>query len=512
MRPMKRIRKVGREWLAALLGLTALGAAVVVYVRENRTPAYRLTISAGSPQGLRHQIAERLAADAGRRLVRLRVVGTSGSREALDRVEAGTLDLALVQGGLGPSRRSRVRQVATLHVEPLHLLVKEELLAEVSRSLEALRGKTVNVSEVGSGTYNLAMEVLSFAGLSPRGEGAGRGDFTATTLSYRQLEEQGDRAKLPDAAFMVSALPSPIARHLVLKQRFRLVPLSFGEAFALDVLRSDVPAFQSRGSNVEVDKVHVALTEIPPFTYNVDPPVPPRSIETIGTRLLLVANANVDPRAVRRVLDTVFSPGFSQLARPPLDVKLLEIPPEMEWHPGTLQYLERNKELVAGDVVDFLEKGTSLGGAVIGGTFFLWQWWKQRYRRKRDLGFEAYLLKVTAIERQALHLELGAMLDLKELLRLQAELSELKSEALEKFAEGDLEGETLISGFISHVNDTRTYLTRLILHERESLEKQARHQKRSPEALWHEALGDAAGHPSPLDPTTAVGSIEDIGP
>ncbi|MHC5542611.1 type 2 periplasmic-binding domain-containing protein, partial [Singulisphaera rosea] len=434
------------------------------------------------------------------------------SREALDRVEAGTLDLALVQGGLGPSHRSRVRQVATLHVEPLHLLVKEEHLAEVSRSLEALRGKIVNVSEAGSGTYNLAMEVLSFAGLSPRVPGAAQGDFTATTLSYRQLEEQGDRAKLPDAAFMVSALPSPIARHLVLKHRFRLVPLTFGEAFALDVIRSDVPAFQARGSTVEVDKVHVALTEIPPFTYNVDPPVPPRPIETIGTRLLLVANADVEPRAVLRVLDAVFSPGFAQLARPPLDVKLLEIPPEMEWHPGTLQYLERNKALMAGDVVDFLEKGTSLGGAVIGGSFFLWQWWRQRYRRKRDLGFEAYLLKVTAIERQALHLELGAMLDLKELLRLQAELSELKSEALEKFAEGDLEGETLISGFISHVNDTRTYLTRLILHERESLEKQARKQKRSPEALWHEALGEYVEQTSVLDPTAIAGGIEDIGP
>ncbi|MHC5542920.1 hypothetical protein ACYOEI_32250, partial [Singulisphaera rosea] len=76
MRPMKRIRKVGREWLAALLGLTALGAAFVVYLRENRPPTYRLTISAGSPQGLRHQIAERLAVDAGRRMVGLRVIGT----------------------------------------------------------------------------------------------------------------------------------------------------------------------------------------------------------------------------------------------------------------------------------------------------------------------------------------------------------------------------------------------------------------------------------------------------
>ena len=52
-----------------------------------------------------------------------------------------------------------------------------------------------------------------------------------------------------------------------------------------------------------------------------------------------------------------------------------------------------------------------------------------------------------------------------------------------------LEGEELISGFVTHVNDARNYLTRLILHERENLEEKAVAQHRPPEAVWSEEIG-----------------------
>src|SRR4051794_21184188 len=121
-----RFRRVAREWVAATLAVTALAMAAAVYFHESRPGSYHLTISAGSPEGLRHQIAEHIAAVARRRGVFLTLVGTSGSEEALRRVDAGSLDLALVQGGLDPTDRADVRQVASLRIEPLHLLVKAE--------------------------------------------------------------------------------------------------------------------------------------------------------------------------------------------------------------------------------------------------------------------------------------------------------------------------------------------------------------------------------------------------
>ena len=39
-----------------------------------------------------------------------------------------------------------------------------------------------------------------------------------------------------------------------------------------------------------------------------------------------------------------------------------------------------------------------------------------------------------------------------------------------------------MSGFISHVNDARNYLNRLILHERDNLEDQAVKERRTTES------------------------------
>jgi len=487
---LNRLRWYAREWIAAALCLTALGIAATVFFSQSRPGRYRVSISGGSAEGLRHQIAERLAGEAVSHGVNFRLVAASGSREVLDRIEAHKLDVAFVQGGLDPSLHPHVRQVAALHVEPLHLLVRPELHGLVSDNMGALEGKAVNLGPVGSGTHELARDVLKFAGLDPKRED-GSGDYTVLTRSYGELLKETDAAKLPDAVFSVSALPSPVVRALVVRQHYRLVPLPFGEAFALDALnRGSAEAPSQQPDHVsDVSKVLIYPTEIPPFTYGVEPPTPPRAIPTFGPRLLMVANEKISSRAVRQILDTVFSPSFAQISKPPLNASLLEISPEYPLHPGTVQYLEFNKPLMAGDVIDLLEKGTSLAGAVLGALFFLWQWVRQRLRRNRELGFESYMLKVAAIEEQALALEMEARLEIKELLRLQRELGRLKNEALARFAEGKLEGGELMSGFVSHVNDARNYLNRLILHERDNLEDRAVQERRSAESVWNEAVG-----------------------
>jgi TRAP-type uncharacterized transport system substrate-binding protein len=451
---------------------------------------------------------------AARKGVFLEVKGTKGSEEALEKVDSGAIDLALVQGGLDPQGRGReqVFQVAAMRIEPLHLLVKQEFAASAGEALglEFLRGRTVNLSEPGSGTFDLARDVLAFAGLRPP-SGPDPGDYNAATLGYRRLIDEPDRAKLPDAVFTVSALPSPVVKHLVAKQGYVIMPLRFGEAFTLDSMhvnharpaapfdakptpdtnakaapRADPEA--AVGTSV-VQRGHVYNIEIPAYTYGIAPPIPPQPVPTFGTRLLLVANRGVSEAAVARLLEAAYAnaPGG-----PALDPSLLEVPPELEWHPGTLAYRERTKPVSLGDEVDFFEKSASLAGLLASALFFLWRWTRFRVRRRQELGFESYMLKVTAVEQEALQLELAAELDLGKLLRMQFELNRLKSEALKRFAEGEIEGEVLISGFMTHVNDAREYLTRLILHERDRIEEEAVRQRRPAEVLWFEAVGDLA--------------------
>jgi TRAP-type uncharacterized transport system substrate-binding protein len=484
-------RRYLREFAAASFFVLAVAVGLYVYFANPTSFDQVLTITGGSSGGLRSQIARRLSVEAGKQGLRLRVVESEGSKQALDRVERGLLDIALVQGGIDPAPHPHIRQLAALHIEPLHLLVKPELARPVRAQLAALRGKTVNLSTPGSGTHDLALEVLRFAGLRPAA-GDGPGDVRVSTAGYRELEAQIDRGVLPDAVFTVSDLPSPIVRHLVARKLYQLIPLPFGEAFALDSFgesggTEDADAKRKRE---EVARFRIYPTLIPAFTYGVEPPTPSEALPTFGPRLLLVARESVPARAVRRVLEAIFSSEFAQYYRPPLDPSLLELAPEYPWHAGTEEYREYHKPMLAGEVVDLLEKATSLAGAVAGAVFFLWQWMRQYYRRKRELGFESYMVKVAAIEQKALDLELGAMLDLRELLRLQVDLSRLKNEALSRFAEGNLEGEALISGFVAHVNDARNYLTRLILHERDNLENRAQSENRPAEELWEEAVGE----------------------
>src|SRR5262249_19567185 len=141
---------------------------------------------------------------------------TPGSAEALDEVERHHLDIALVQGGLNVDGRPHVRQVAALHIEPMHLLVKKELLDEATAHLTALDGKTVNLSEVGSGTHALAVAILAFAGLQAQTPEQAQG-YIATEFSRQQLFAEKDRARLPDAIMLVSTMPSSTAKFLVTK-------------------------------------------------------------------------------------------------------------------------------------------------------------------------------------------------------------------------------------------------------------------------------------------------------
>ena len=89
-------------------------------------------------------------------------------------------------------------------------------------------------------------------------------------------------------------------------------------------------------------------------------------------------------------------------------------------------------------------------------------------------------------------------------MSLQADLGRIKNEAIRRFTQGELEGEGLMSGFLTHANDARDYLARLILHARTAIEKRARKQGLSPEAAWDLAVGgsepaEAEGRALPIE-------------
>jgi TRAP-type uncharacterized transport system substrate-binding protein len=501
----RRLRLIVWKWVAPLVGVTALGLAVFLYFHTPRERAFRLIVTAGDPLDTRHELAEVLRDEVRARGLTLELRGTVGSEQALDQVEARAVDLALVQGGLAVDGRPNVRQVAALQVEPLHLLVKKELSGEASSHLTALEGKTVNPGEVGSGTHTLSVEVLGFAGLQPRAGGPGRG-YVPVPMSRQQMLGQQDTARLPDAVFIVSSLPSRTAKVLVTRHGYRLVPLRFGEAFALEALSNEER--RGRSQRHRIDKGRTFAATVPAFTYSVEPPVPAAPLPSLGNRLLLVAHKDVAPQAVLQLVEAVYATEFARIIRPALDPKLMEAPPEFPWHAGARLYQERNQPLVSGELVEYAHKALAIAGAAASGLVVLWQWVKLRNQSLRGEEFKRYINRVTRVEEQAMQIERGHEMDLRALLALQDQLGRLKTEALDRFTEGELEGKELMAAYLAQVNDARAYLTRLISQRRETLEGRARSEGRPLSSLWEEAAGPGGARPptpSPWGPEPQAG-------
>jgi TRAP-type uncharacterized transport system substrate-binding protein len=467
----RRLRRLLWQWGVPLLAVAALGLAVFSYFHTPRDRAVRLTLTAGSAAGTRHDLAEMLRGQVAERGLDLDLRESAGSEEALDWVNTRKVDCALVQGGLSIGDRPNVRQVAGLHIEPLHLLVKRELARPVSDHLTALAGKTVNLGEVGSGTHTLAVAVLEFAGLAPRGPGT-PGGYVPVTLCQKALGAATAAAELPDAIFLVSSLPSPPVKHLVTRHGYRLVPLPFGEAFALESLTREDRRQRDQSAHT-IDKGRTFAAVIPAFAYGVEPAAPPAPLPTLGNRLLLVAHKDVNIRAAAQLIDALFTTEFAAIIRPPLDTRLMEQPPELPWHNGAELYRQRNRPIVSGDVLNYAQKSTAILAGGLSGLVVLWQWIRARRQAEQVGEFRRLLNQVTKLDDEVMRREESGDLSASALLALRGQLMQLRSDALDRFTEGELEDHDLMASFLAHVSAGRDHINRLIAQHHPSATGQA---------------------------------------
>jgi TRAP-type uncharacterized transport system substrate-binding protein len=454
------------KWFAPLAAVAALALACFLYFYAPGQKAYRLSLTAGNALGMRHRLAQRLEKDVSSRGLVFASQPSQGSEQALDWVNNRNVDVALVQGGLTATGRANVRQVAALHIEPLHLAVKKELVADASTSLMALGGKTVDLGEVGSGTHSLAFAALEFVGLKPRATDPARG-YIPLTLDRQHLFAEKDTSRLPDAVFLVSLLPSATIRYLVTKHGYRLVPLPFAEALALEALEEPGEDDRPPPGTGQIVLDRIQATTIPAYTYGVEPPVPDKPLPTLGTRLLLVAHKDVPAKAMFELVEATYNAEFGQIVRPPLDARLMDLPPEFPWHAGALLYLQRNAPLLSGAVMDSAHKAFAIFAAAASGLFVLWQWTRFYGSATRNRGFKEYMTQVTRIEERLLEAERNRPLGLPELSVVRDRLNRLKTEALDEFARSDFAGKDLLFGFLAQVNDVRDYVRRLILESQE---------------------------------------------
>ncbi len=283
-------------------------------------------------------------------------------------------------------------------------------------------------------------------------------------------------------------MPSKAAQKLVRSGKYHLEPLPFADAFRLSALVSEDP---TDGLAREIERPFVLDTVIPGFAYGTDPASPPAPLHTLGTRLLLVCHERVSPETVARFLDAVFTSRFAHVVEPPLNRSVLALPQRLPLHPGTIAFINRDKSIITADSVNDLANTLSVLGALVGGSIFLGRAWRQRRQARRDDLFGAYMLRVAEVERKAVELELSASMDLRPVISLQRDLLQLQSEALERFAAGELGNQATLSDLLAPVNAARNHVEDLLLHLRESIEELAQAEGRSAGAVWAEAVAKA---------------------
>jgi hypothetical protein len=417
----------------------------------------------------RQILARRIAAEGRKRGLLIELSGHSyPSLEGLKQVNArNAVNLALVPGGVGgPALFPDVRQVAVLGTDPLHVMVRAELYEPSARSLAALRGRRINCGPAGSVLRVLVHDVLRFAGLRPP-TATDAGDFRDEAISSQDLltrlerisalapeERAGALEALPDAVAFLSPLPSLLARRLAGTAGYRLVPLPFTEAYALDRLNLQNAPGPGAPDAPAVDRASIVATTIPPNLYGTDPPVPPEPCRTLGTRLLLVAHAPTDPEAVIRLLEVAYESPLTGLLQPP---PLREQVPQFELHPGVELYLRRRQPLLTPEMLSQMGKLLGGLGAFASGVVGLYGFLRILQLRR----FESYYQEVRRIVQvsrgQAVDPGAPADPDARRAYLLDL-LDDLKSEAVRDFAEGGLRGEGLLAGVVALINDTRSSL------------------------------------------------------
>jgi len=462
-KPIPRLR--GRRSLAyavvaiLLIALIACVWITISILRPSQPRTHRLLL-ATDVVPLRVHLAEQIRAEGGRHHLDIELSSKQyGALDSLNLVDSpNDFKLALVPGGITAREYPNVRMVTTLTSEPLHVFVRSEL---GGKEISALRGKRVNLGPATTASHHLAREVLAFAGLTPSAATGYTIETTPPDELYRELgrmellagpERARALEKLPDGVVFLAPLHSMLGRRLATIAGYQLLSLPFAEAFCVDRLNPP------NGEGVRVNRTVLTRGDIPPYTYGSEPAVPARGCTTIQVPLLLVAQADTDPEAVVRLLETIYdSPMTSAIRPPPLRDQVHPFP----LHPGTEQYLHRNDPVVTPQLAETFGKVAGGIGAFASGLLALYTFLRLRKLNR----FEAYYREIGSIELIARGLEMDPDAPTApDALRthLEARLSDLKCRVLADFAEGGLKGEGLVAGIIALINDTRESLARTL--------------------------------------------------
>ena len=419
-----------RKTLAVLLVLALLGIAGH-YVYEVLPRAYSLKITGGDILGNRHYLAGALRDEVLPDGVRLDVLPTDGSQEALALVSAGKLDFALIQGGLDLPFPNVVH-VANLAPELLHFLVRPDI-----KDMAGMRGMRINLGSKKGGTRVIAKQLLEFSGMRDGVDYVETNHGTEDLLAMR-------KDRIPDVIVITSFAPSNVADYLVKQYGYSLLEIPFPNALALR-------------------QGWVADTKVMAYMYSVQPPVPPRDIRTVGVNLELVANAGLDPRAVFKVLEGVYSPDLQMHLKMKFDEDKILESSSYPLSSGTRLFMDRKNPFLSQATLKKVESLFGLVLSVASTLIVVFKWFKgvppEPVKPVTEDAFFVTLMERVLVVDSAVDAAPDGLLAPDQVEAFRRELSDIKVAAMRRLtANGLLANANLVPQLLSALADSRARL------------------------------------------------------
>jgi TRAP transporter TAXI family solute receptor len=259
-----------------LLTLIVIAAFVVTYQYVGAPPPTVVRIATGATNGAYYAFAQRYARLLSNDGISLEVVSTAGSVENFELLKKGDVSIALVQGGSATDDdKESLQSLGSLFLEPVWVFTRKQ---KPIKRFSELKRKRVAVGAAGSGTYLLAMQLLSATGITESNATLIQGD-TAQAVALLS------RGKI-DAAFFVASPEAPLIQSLFQNPTIEI--LHFDRA----------PAYGRRFPFL----TPVTLSE---GVVNLEGNVPPRDTTLVAASANLAARRDLHASLIPALLNAV---------------------------------------------------------------------------------------------------------------------------------------------------------------------------------------------------------------
>ena len=211
-------------WIASFVTLAIFAGAVwLALTLLEPTPPRVVVMTTGTAGSSYAEFGERYREILAREGIEVRLRPSAGAVENLDRLrDAGSgVSVGFVQGGTtDPQQSPDLASLGTLTYEPLWFFYRD---ADITTGLEAFRGKRISIGVPGSGTRELATELLARNGVDRD---------SAEWLEY-SAEEAAEKLIGGEiqAALMVTSWESPVVRRLLTADEVSLVSFPRADAY-----------------------------------------------------------------------------------------------------------------------------------------------------------------------------------------------------------------------------------------------------------------------------------------